>query len=170
MLVIVKTKSDPEVRQQATPSRLEGKFIDDMPVSAYDKAMTKSDPEVIRLDPADEKEIIFWPQSLTEEIKQDWPIEMRKEGGFQLGRVQQGLEPNNYRPMPAIGPGVKEIKLQDEGKNQYRLIYVAKFEEAIYVFHVITKKTTETTSKHDIALAKKRLGEINQHRQASKRK
>jgi phage-related protein len=91
-------------------------------------------------------------------------------GGFQLGRVQQGLEPNNYRPMPSIGPGVKEIKLQDEGKNQYRLIYVAKFEEAIYVFHVITKKTTETTSKHDIALAQRRLSEIIQHRQASTKK
>jgi phage-related protein len=72
--------------------------------------------------------------------------------------------------MPSIGPGVKEIKLQDEGKNQYRLIYVAKFEEAIYVFHVITKKTTETTSKHDIALAQRRLSEIIQHRQASTKK
>ena len=56
---------------------------------------------------------------------------MKKEGGFQLGRVQQGLEPNNYRPMPTIGAGVKEIKLQDEDKSPYRLIYVAKFEEAI---------------------------------------
>ncbi len=132
--------------------------------------MRKCDPEVIKIDPSEEKEIIFWPENLTEEIKRDWPVEMRKEGGFQLGRVQQGLEPNNYRHMPSIGPGVKEIKLQDEGKNQYRLIYVAKFEEAIYVFHVITKKTTETTSKHDIALAKKRLSEIIEHRQASKKK
>jgi phage-related protein len=84
--------------------------------------------------------------------------------------VQQGLEPNNYRPMSTIGPGVKEIKLQDEGKNQYRLMYIAKFEEAIYVFHIVTKKTTESTSKHDIELAKKRLSEIYQHRQASKKK
>jgi len=141
-----------------------------MPVLAYNKPMRKSESEIIKIDPTEEKEIIFWPQNLTDEIKNDWPVEMRKEGGFQLGRVQQGLEPNNYRPMPTIGAGVKEIKLQDEGKNQYRLIYIAKFEEAIYVFHVITKKTTESTSKHDIELAKKRLGEINQHRQTSKRK
>ena len=104
------------------------------------------------------------------EIKKDWPTVMMKEGGFQLGRVQQGLEPNNSRPMPSIGSGVKEIKLQDEDKSQYRLIYAAKFEEGIYVFHVITKKTTEKTSDHDIKLAKQRLSEINQHRQAGKKK
>ena len=132
--------------------------------------MKKSGAEIIKIDPSEEKEIVFWPENLTEEIKNDWPVEMRKEGGFQLGRVQQGLEPNNYRPMPNIGAGVKEIKLQDEGKNQYRLIYIAKFEEAIYVFHVITKKTTESTSKHDIDLARKRLSEVNQHRQTSKKK
>jgi len=132
--------------------------------------MKKDKLEIIRIDTSEEKEVIFWPETLAEEIKNDWPVEMRKEGGFQLGRVQQGLEPNNYRPMSTIGPGVKEIKLQDEGKNQYRLIYIAKFEEAIYVFHIVTKKTTESTSKHDIELAKKRLSEIYQHRQASKKK
>jgi len=125
---------------------------------------------IIKIDPSEEKEVIFWPESLTEEIKQDWPLEMRKEGGFQLGRIQQGLEPNNYRPMPGIGAGVKEIKLQDDSKNQYRLIYVAKFEEAIYVFHIITKKTSEATTKHDLNLARKRLSEINQHRSKSKKK
>jgi phage-related protein len=135
-----------------------------MPILAYNKPMRKSKSEIIKIDPTEEQEIIFWPDNLTEEIKNDWSLEMRKEGGFQLGRVQQGFEPNNYRLMPIIGSGVKEIKLQDEGKNQYRLVYIAKFEEAI------TKKTTETTSKHDIELAKKRLGEINQHRQLSKRK
>ncbi len=72
--------------------------------------------------------------------------------------------------MPTIGAGVNEIKLQDESKNQYRLVYVAKFEEAIYVFHIITKKVTENTSKHDLNLAKKRLSEINQHRSLSKKK
>lgn len=76
--------------------------------------------------------------------------------------------------MPSIGPGVNEIKLQDDNKSQYRLIYIAKFDEAIYVFHVITKKKTETTSQRDIELAQKRLSEIIQHRrqqeQESKKK
>ncbi len=143
--------------------------IDFMPVLAYAYLMDIDKPEIIKIDPAEEKEVIWWPQSLTDEIKNDWPQAMKKEGGFQLGRVQQGLDPNNYRPMPSIGAGVKEIKLQDDDKSQYRLIYVAKFEEAIYVFHVITKKTSETTSTRDITLAKKRLSEITEHRKKSKK-
>lgn len=95
---------------------------------------------------------------------------MKQQGGYQLFLVQQGKEPNNYRPMPNVGPGVKEIKLQDEDKSQYRIMYIAKFEEAIYVLHVITRKTSETTSSHDIALAKKRLSEIVEHRKLSKKK
>ena len=101
-------------------------------------------------------------------MKKDWPEAVRKEGGFQLYRVQQGLEPNNFRPMPTIGAGVKEIKLQDDDKSQYRLIYIAKFEEAVYVFHVITRKTTEATSPPDIALAKKRLDTPRLPRKAHK--
>lgn len=95
---------------------------------------------------------------------------MKQQGGYQLFVVQQGKDPNNYRPMPSIGAGVKEIELQDDDKSQYRLIYVAKFEEAVYVFHVITKKTSESTSKRDIKLAKKRLSEITEHRKQSKKK
>jgi phage-related protein len=118
----------------------------------------------------EEKEIVWWPKNLSEEIKEEWPFNLRKEVGFQLGRVQQGLEPDHYRNMPTIGAGVKEIKLQDENKTQYRLIYIAKFEEAIYVFHVITKKTTEQTSSQDILTASKRLKEIIEHRKKSKKK
>lgn len=95
---------------------------------------------------------------------------MKQQGGYQLFLVQQGKVPNNYRSMPSIGVGVKEIKLQDDDKSQYRLIYIAKFEEAIYVIHVITKKTSEATSTHDITLAKKRLSEIAEHRKQSKKK
>ena len=132
--------------------------------------MKRSRPKTVKIDPVDEKEVIFWPLSLKDEIRKDWPESMRKEGGFQLGRVQQGLEPDNYRPMPTIGASVKEIKLQDEDKSQYRLIYIAKFEEAIYVFQVITKKTSEKTSNSDIVMAKKRLNDILQHRQKSEKK
>lgn len=72
--------------------------------------------------------------------------------------------------MPTIGSGICEIKLQDDDKSQYRIIYIAKFEEAVYVLHVITKKTTEQTSNHDKALVKKRLAEVVEHRKKSKTK
>jgi phage-related protein len=117
----------------------------------------------------EEKDVIWWPERLKEEIREDWPEPVRKDGGFQLGRVQQGLDPDNYRAMPDIGTGVREIKLQDEDKSQYRLIYTANFEEAVYVFHVITRKKTEKTSKADLEIAKKRLVEIRSHRRKSKK-
>jgi phage-related protein len=128
----------------------------------------KPNPKTIqqlRINSLREKDVIWWPEKLTEEIKKNWPEKMCKEVGFQLGRVQQGLDPDNYKPMPSIGMGVKEIRLQDEDKSQYRLIYIASFQESIYAFHVITRKTTEQTSHHDIQIAKKRLSEIKEHRQ-----
>ena len=70
--------------------------------------------------------------------------------------------------MPTIGSGVREIKLQDDNKSQYRLIYVAKFEEAIYAFHVITKKATEQTSQADLDIARKRYKAIVEQRKKSK--
>lgn len=66
--------------------------------------------------------------------------------------------------MPSIAPGVREIKVQDENKSQYRLIYIAKFEEGIYVFHVITKKTTEKTEKGDLEISRTRYKEIVERR------
>ncbi|MBK8220899.1 MAG: hypothetical protein IPK73_07740 [Candidatus Obscuribacter sp.] len=66
----------------------------------------KQEPEEPKPKEKEEKEVIFWPENLTYELKKDWPEAVRKEGGFQLYRVQQGLEPNNFRPMPTIGAGV----------------------------------------------------------------
>jgi phage-related protein len=117
----------------------------------------------------DEKEVFWWPENLTDEIIKDWPEPMRKEGGLQLGRVQQGLDPNHFRPMPSIGIGVREIKLQDEDKSQYRLIYIASFLEGIYVIHVISRKTTEQTSPREIAIAKKRLKEVIEKRKSTQK-
>ena len=122
----------------------------------------------VEIDTDEEKEVIWWPEKLKEEIKQDWSESARKDVGFELGRVQQGLDPDHYRPMPSIGTGVREIKVQDEDKSQYRLIYTAKFREGIYAFHIITKKTTEQTSPADIQIAKKRLREIINHRKENK--
>lgn len=140
-----------------------------MPVLAYtgvrNSAMKKRQgirPEVveIKIDTTDEKTVIWHPEKLRDEIKKVWPEQVRKDAGFELGRVQQGLDPDHFREMPSIALGVREIKIQDENKSQYRLIYVAKFEDGIYVFHVITKKTTEKTSKVDLETAKKRYKEI----------
>ena len=87
----------------------------------------------------------------------DFPPEVRREAGFQLSLVQQGEDPDDWKPMTTIGSGVREIRIR--ATNQYRVIYIAKFEEAIYVLHAFEKKTQQT-SKQDIDLARQRLKSI----------
>ena len=91
------------------------------------------------------------------ESLQDFGSVARREAGYQLDRVQRGLEPADWKPMKTIGPGVAEIRIHEHG--EYRVIYVAKFEEAVYVLHAFQKKSQKTTQR-DIELAKKRYKTI----------
>jgi len=72
--------------------------------------------------------------------------------------VQVGREPNDWKPMSSVGPGAAEIRLRD-GAGAYRVIYVARFDEAVYVLHAFQKKTRKT-SPADIDLATKRYSLI----------
>jgi phage-related protein len=67
--------------------------------------------------------------------------------------------------MPSIGAGVREIRVHTE--LEHRVIYVAKFEEAIYVVHAFEKKTRKT-ARYDLELAKSRLSELFQRRRDRK--
>ena len=75
----------------------------------------------------------------------------RREAGFQLDHVQCGLNPDDWKPMKTIGPGVREIRIKDKA-GAFRLIYVATFADAAYVLHAFQKKT-QATSLQDIRLA-----------------
>lgn len=55
--------------------------------------------------------------------------------------------------MPSIGPGVKEIRVHAE--NEYRVLYMAKFDEAVYVLHAFVKKKQQT-ARQDVELASNR--------------
>jgi len=83
--------------------------------------------------------------------------EAKKEAGHQLERVQQGHEPADWKPMETVGAGVKEIRIRIE--KAYRVLYVAKFSEAIYVLHAFEKKTPKT-SKADLDLASTRYRQL----------
>src|SRR5918994_7099514 len=85
------------------------------------------------------------------------PDDARETTGHRLFKVQQGKEPDDWKPMPTVGIGVNEIRVQDES-GSYRVLYVAKFEEAVYVLHVF-KKRSRKTSKNDIQLAKNRYAD-----------
>lgn len=82
----------------------------------------------------------------------------RREAGYQLDQVQNGQEPDDWKPMSIVGSGVKEIRVRDS-VGTYRVIYIAKFADAVYVLHCFQKKT-EKTSKADLDLATKRYGDL----------
>jgi phage-related protein len=85
-------------------------------------------------------------------------VDARREAGFALERLQLGREPHDWKPMSAIGTGVREIRVQDYS-GAYRVIYIAKLADAIYVLHCFQKKSPKT-SKPDIAIARQRLVEL----------
>ena len=92
-----------------------------------------------------------------------FPEEARRDAGFQLGFVQQGMQAADWKSMAAIGSGVEEIRINTGGA--FRIIYIAKYEEAIYVLHAFQKKTRRTAKK-DIELAKKRLNDVESRRRS----
>jgi len=98
------------------------------------------------------KEII-WMGSSFSDIK-DFPKGARKQAGSDLNNIKAGLPPDDWKPFATVGPGTNEVRIKDEG-NQYRVFYVAKFDEGIYVLHCFLKKT-QKTSKHDIDVGKSR--------------
>ena len=87
-----------------------------------------------------------------------FPRGARREAGFQIDRVQHGREPFDWKPMGAVAQGVREIRLRDES-GAYRILYLAKFDEAVYVIHCFRKKTKKT-SADDIGLARLRYKEL----------
>ena len=91
----------------------------------------------------------------------DFAPEARHEAGVQLGLVQVGEEPSDWKPMPSVGLGVSEIRVRIGGA--FRVIYVAKFVEAVYVLHAFQKKSRKT-AQTDIELARLRFRSLVQDR------
>ncbi len=88
-----------------------------------------------------------------------FPASARQEAGHQLDQVQHGFEPDDWKPMPTIGKGVREIRIRDIA-GAFRVVYVAKFTNAIYVLHCFQKKT-QKTNKTDLDLAESRYRELH---------
>ncbi|MGE3979135.1 MAG: type II toxin-antitoxin system RelE/ParE family toxin [Nitrospira sp.] len=92
------------------------------------------------------------------EDMRELPEDARETAGHQLFKVQQGKEPDDWKPMTSVGVGVQEIRVWEES-GTYRVLYVAKFEEAVYVLHVF-KKQSQKTPKGDIQLARSRYADL----------
>ena len=89
---------------------------------------------------------------------QEFPATARREAGFQLDHVQNGLNPDDWKPMKTIGSSVREVRIKDQA-GAFRVIYVATFVDAVYVLHAFQKKT-QATSLQDIRLATSRFREL----------
>ncbi|NML15887.1 type II toxin-antitoxin system RelE/ParE family toxin [Azohydromonas caseinilytica] len=92
----------------------------------------------------------------------DFPSEARQDAGYQLDLVQRGEQPDDFKPMPAVGAGVEELRIWC-GQGTYRVIYLARLPEAVYVLHAFQKKT-QATPKAEIELAAHRYRELMRSR------
>ncbi len=88
----------------------------------------------------------------------EFPEIVQDSLGFELYRVQCGLDPKDWKPITSVGVGVKEIRLRDEA-GIFRIIYLATRPEGVYVLHCFQKKTQQT-ARPDLELAKKRFKSI----------
>jgi phage-related protein len=101
---------------------------------------------------------IRWHGDTLEQIR-GFPDSARQDVGYQLERVQQGLEPRDWKPMSVVGPGVVEIRVH--AQNEYRVLYLARRNDVVHVLHAFVKKTRQTR-KADIEMARKRFRELSQ--------
>jgi len=87
-----------------------------------------------------------------------FPLSARREAGHQIDQVQNGQEPDDWKPIATVGQGVREIRIRD-ADGAFRVMYVAKFADAVYVLHCFQKKT-QKTSRTDLDLATKRYRDL----------
>ena len=106
---------------------------------------------------------LFWVGSTLKNLR-DFPDKARRAAGHELHLVQMGLPPSDWKPMTSIGPGVIEVRIHTG--QEYRVFYLAKFSEAIYVLHAF-QKTTQKTPSRDIETGSKSFREVLRHRRGA---
>jgi len=90
-----------------------------------------------------------------------FPLEARRAAGWQLQAVQEELDPDDWKPMPGVAPGAKEIRIHKP--HEHRIVYIAQFPEAIYVLGAFEKKTQQTPQRY-LNAARQAYAEIQRRR------
>lgn len=108
-----------------------------------------------------ESKPIAWLGPSLDDLR-EFPDDARREAGHQLDRIQGGLVPDDWKPMPTVGPGVAELRIRTG--RAHRVFYLAKFDEAVYVLHAFEKKS-QKTSALDLETGQRRYKELIAFRQ-----
>ncbi|MHA7835404.1 MAG: type II toxin-antitoxin system RelE/ParE family toxin [Algiphilus sp.] len=107
------------------------------------------------------KSLIFAGRSLAD--LRTFPADARRAAGHQLDQVQRGDDPDDWKPMKTVGPGVREIRIRSSD-GAFRILYIAEWAGRVLVLHCFQKKSART-SRHDVALASRRyrqaIGGVN---------
>jgi len=88
-----------------------------------------------------------------------FPKSARTRAGHELFMVQVGRDPDDWKPISTVGPGACEMRVRD-ATGAFRVVYVARFEDAVYVLHAFQKKSRKT-SREDLELARRRYREAS---------
>jgi phage-related protein len=104
---------------------------------------------------------IAWVGAAKQELL-NFPDDARRKAGFELRSIQKGDSPSDSKPISIVGRGVEEIRIRTD--DAYRIFYVAKFKEAIYILHAFQKKT-QKTSRSDIEVGQQRYKKMIEQRQ-----
>lgn len=102
-----------------------------------------------------EKPVVFLGDSLG--VIADFPDDARRMAGYQIGRIQQGKEPDDWKPFSTIGPNVREIRIR-ESSGAFRVIYQATLPEAVLILSAFEKRAQKTTQR-EIEKARARLND-----------
>jgi phage-related protein len=108
---------------------------------------------------------LFWVGSARQDLRA-FPEDARRIAGHELHLVQEGLEPDDWKPMANVGPGVYELRIHTG--VEHRVFYVAKFAEGVYVLHAFEKRTQQTAQR-DLELARERYREVLRARERTDR-
>jgi len=106
---------------------------------------------------------LFWLGSSLDDLR-TFPADARRLAGFQLRLIQQGLDPNDWKPVSVVGQGVREIRIHT--KVEHRILYVAKFVDGVYVLHAFEKRTRKVP-RYDLDLARERLSTLLARKRAN---
>jgi len=101
---------------------------------------------------------LIWVGSSKEDLR-DFPLVAKQRAGYQLSLIQEGEEPNDWKPMESVGPGTREIRIKCKD-GAFRVFYVVNRADAVYILHAF-RKTTEKTEKRDIDLGKDRYKSLD---------